>query len=233
MSTRHDLDALLDRALVKEPVPHGAPAREVEERIRRAIAGEQGKIAAVRPLAAPHVRAAIAGTVGLGAALAVAWVAGMHVRQPFPWVGAAAALAVAIVGLWFAMRLVVPGGAPSRPWVVAFLLVPLFFAGIVLALVGSDGALGPMKCLKLGLLVAVIPWLGTMAMLWRGYSLFPATAGGVAGTAAGLYGLAMLHLSCPMLTGPHLLFFHGGVLVIAAAVGAAIARLALNHRPPS
>lgn len=228
MSTRHDLDALLDRALGKDPVPPGAPSRELEDRIRRAVAGEQGTIAPVRPLAAPHVRAAIAGTVGLGAALAVAWVAGMHVRQPFPWVGAAAAIAVAVLGVWFAMRLVVPGGAPSRPWVVAFLLVPLFFAGIVLALVGSGGALGPMKCLKLGLLVAVVPWLGTMAMLWRGYSLLPATAGGVAGMAAGLYGLAMLHLACPMLAGPHLLFFHGGVLVVAAVVGAGIARFALR-----
>ena len=122
----------------------------------------------MRPLAAPPLRALGAGALGLGAALAVAWVAGMQVRAPFPWAGAGAAITVAVFGLWIAMRLAVPGDTPARGWIAGFLLVPLFFAGIVLALAGSDGALGPMKCLELGLIVAVVPWLGTLALLWRG-----------------------------------------------------------------
>ena len=93
---------------------------------------------------------------------------------------------------------------------------------------GSVGPAGPMQCLFLGLIISFVPWVIAMVLLWRGLPTAPTLTGAVAGMAAGLYGLAMLHLSCPNTSLMHLMFFHGGVIVLASLLGAGIGRLVLR-----
>ena len=76
------------------------------------------------------------------------------------------------------------------------------------------------------LFAAVVPLAATAALLWRrrvavGASLYAAVA-----TAGALAGQAALHLTCPVRTaGEHLFVFHTGGILLAALVGALVARV--------
>src|SRR5207302_7313698 len=108
---------------------------ELEAKIRARI----GAVNKVRPLAAPAVRAAGAALLGVAIAAAVAWAAGVRPLPDMPMgrpIAFLATVAASTLGLWLAMRLAIPGAHPARPWLVAFLLLPLAFAGVVLAIAG-------------------------------------------------------------------------------------------------
>lgn len=216
-----DLDPMLDR-LAHEPPP------ELAAKVRARI----GEVKPVKPLASPGARALAAAALGIAIAALVAWAAGVRPLPDMPMgrpVAFLATVAAATLGLWLAMRSAVPGSQPARPWITAFLLLPLAFFGVVLAVAGSAGPAGPMQCLTMGLIVSFLPWLIAMGMLWRGHPVAPTLTGAIAGMATGLYGLAMLHLSCPNTGMVHLMVFHGGVIVLASLVGAAIGRLVLSR----
>jgi hypothetical protein len=88
------------------------------------------------------------------------------------------------------------------------------------------------KCLVAGLAVALpAGWL-TWLILRRGYTVDRTAAGLAAGTLAGLAGLAMLELHCPISETYHILLWHIAVLPLAAAAGAALARIKGRHALP-
>lgn len=87
-------------------------------------------------------------------------------------------------------------------------------------------------CLVAGVLhaipVALLSWL----LLRRGFAVNPVTAGAIAGTLAGLAGVAMLELHCPNFEVLHVLVWHTAVVPVAGAAGACVAWL-LKRRTAS
>ena len=75
-------------------------------------------------------------------------------------------------------------------------------------------------CLTAGLLIAVPTALGVWFLLRRGFAVNPVSAGTVAGTLAGLAGVAMLELHCPNFEVFHVMLWHTGVVLVSAAAGA-------------
>lgn len=80
-------------------------------------------------------------------------------------------------------------------------------------------------CLAVGLLHAIpTAFLGWL-VLRRGFAVNSVTSGLVAGTLAGLAGLAMLELHCPNFEAPHILVWHLAVVPVSAAVGALMGKI--------
>lgn len=71
---------------------------------------------------------------------------------------------------------------------------------------------------------AVLLWI----VLRRGAPLSAGTLGATIGATAGLLGVTVLQFKCPMQEAPHLLVWHGGVLVMSTVAGSAVVLLA--HR---
>lgn len=191
------------------PAPRAA---ELEARVRAAI----GEVRPVKPLLPPIARAAIVAFLGLGIVTAMAApIADAQPRQP----GAIALVILAALGLYVAMRLSVPGTGQMRT-LGFWLVIPVLFSGRVLAQFGLAGDVHGLPCLILGASIAVLP-LGVASLLVaRGFATRPALTGAIAGVSAGAFGLALLTLNCPVLEGPHLAVFHGGVLFLSLAAGA-------------
>lgn len=85
-------------------------------------------------------------------------------------------------------------------------------------------------CLSAGLAFALPTGLASWWLLRRGFAVNPASAGRVAGTLAGLAGLAMLELHCPNFNALHLLVWHTGVILVSAGLAAFLARAASLRR---
>jgi hypothetical protein len=83
-------------------------------------------------------------------------------------------------------------------------------------------------CLLGGLGVAAPGAILLWIVLRRGAALSAVTLGATIGATAGLLGVTVLQFKCPLQEAPHLLVWHGGVLVTATVAGAAVALLA--HR---
>src|SRR5215469_7046139 len=107
---------------------------------------------------------------------------------------------------------------------------------ISIALLTSMGMLFPwdagarfiaqgMPCLVAGVGIAV----PTAAILWlflrRGAPLSKITSGATLGATAGLLGVTALQIKCPHQEAPHLLVWHGSVLLIAAGAGVLVGYL--------
>lgn len=217
--TNDDVEKTLDR------LPKAAPSPALGARISESI----GEVTPVRALLPPAVRAGVATLLGIAVAGGIAWVAGVRPMDGAQWAIFALLAATAGGGAWIAMRMAVPGEAPPPALRAAFLLVPVLLAALVILLVGTRGGVGPGSCLRHGLLGAVVPWLVSVILLARGFPTAPVVTGGIGGMVAGLWGVSMLHLTCPMTTGPHLMLWHGGVLVVSAIVGAVTGRVAFGR----
>jgi hypothetical protein len=77
-------------------------------------------------------------------------------------------------------------------------------------------------CLGLGSAFAVpTTWL-TWQLMKRGFVVEPVMAGVLAGLVGGLAGLCMLEVHCPLLTVPHVGFWHVAVVVVSLAFGACL-----------
>jgi len=87
-----------------------------------------------------------------------------------------------------------------------------FSAGIACLITGLEHAVP----------IALLGWL----LLRRGFAVNPISAGGVAGTLAGLGGLAVLELQCPNFQAAHVLVWHMAVVPLSAAAGALVAWVA-------
>jgi hypothetical protein len=116
-------------------------------------------------------------------------------------------------------RRVAPGALLA---IVSGLLVGLF-ALLFRDYHTSDFFSAGIACLLTGLLYAVPTALLAWLLLRRGFAVNPVAAGLVAGTLAGLAGLAMLELHCQNFQAAHVLAWHIAVIPLSAAAGAFVA----------
>jgi hypothetical protein len=77
-------------------------------------------------------------------------------------------------------------------------------------------------CLRFGCLCAAGAGLLTWLVVRRGLSTSPVAAGATCGFFAGLTGVAVLALHCPVLEAPHILVWHFGAMMLAGLSGALI-----------
>jgi hypothetical protein len=75
------------------------------------------------------------------------------------------------------------------------------------------------KCLLAGLACAIPAAIVIGLVLRRGFVLDWPAAGIAAGTLAGLAGIAMLELHCPILKVPHIMFWHVAVVWVSGIGG--------------
>jgi hypothetical protein len=78
-------------------------------------------------------------------------------------------------------------------------------------------------CLAAGLLHAIPAGLASWLILRRGFAVNAVGAGLLAGTLAGLAGVAMLELHCPNFQALHVMLWHSAVIPVSAAAGALLA----------
>ena len=75
------------------------------------------------------------------------------------------------------------------------------------------------RCLLAGLACAIPAAILIFLLLRRGFILDYRAAGLAAGTLAGLAGIGMLELHCPILKAPHILFWHVAVVWVSGIGG--------------
>ena len=75
-------------------------------------------------------------------------------------------------------------------------------------------------CLVAGLAHAIPTAFASWLLLRRGFAANPLTAGLVAGTLAGLAGVAMLELHCANFQALHVMLWHTAVILVSAGGGA-------------
>ncbi len=141
----------------------------------------------------------------------------------------AAVLLVAILFSAATVKEIIPGARK--------LIHPLWLtAGSVLLLAVSVTAVIPdfglnnfralgLPCLRLALSCAAICGFLASWFFRRGYPTAPVQASLTFGVFAGLSGVAVLALHCPVLNAPHILIWHLGALPISGLVGAGIGSL--------
>jgi hypothetical protein len=106
--------------------------------------------------------------------------------------------------------------------IVAFLAVDaILFRDYSLGNFVPDGIV----CLRAGLEIAAPVGAGAWLVLRRGFAVNPPSAGLAAGTLAGLAGVVMLELHCPLFLAPHIMVWHAAVIPVAAMAGMGIASL--------
>ncbi len=75
-------------------------------------------------------------------------------------------------------------------------------------------------CLRLGTLCAIPGGLAAWALMRRGFVTNPPHAAMGGGALAGLLGIAVLALHCPILSAPHIIVWHVGVIAVTSVAGA-------------
>ena len=88
--------------------------------------------------------------------------------------------------------------------------------------VGASSVSQGRACLGAGLTLAVPAALASFLLGRRGAVLNRVMAGATIGAMSGLFGVSVLQFHCPILEASHIVIWHGGVLLIAIAAGAAI-----------
>ena len=198
------------------------PIRDLLSRMEpvRPLAPERYWVAA---LAAIFVAIAVAGAARLG----FFGVNALSAAQLIVILGLLAAAAIA-AAIGVAREMAPAGMRALHPAALAAISIGLFAAAAALlfrdysvARFGSG-----IRCLRAGLLFAAPAAAMTWIVARRGFILDRVAAGTGIGLLAGLTGLAMLELHCPILTAPHVIVWHAGVLVLSAAAGAIAGRLA-------
>jgi hypothetical protein len=133
------------------------------------------------------------------------------------WIGAVASVAE-----------MVPGSRrPVAPWLLS--VCGCVALDAVFGLLFDDYRIGRfvprgVACLTAGLVLALPAFIATWLLLRRGFAVDTAAAGVAKGTLAGLAGVTMLELHCPIFEAPHLLVWHIAVLPVCGIVGVLTAR---------
>jgi MFS family permease len=138
------------------------------------------------------------------------------------------ALGITLFSICLAWQMI-PGSLPRLSAGVFFALIAAGFAGGIVLLFPWHApepffARG-WPCLGMGVGLALPAGLLFWLVARRGAALGLVRLGGTLGAIAGLVGVSVLQFTCDRQEGEHLLFWHGGVLVVSAAAGVLIAYL--------
>jgi len=212
------------------------------EALRRAIYAD---LKPVRPLASPFRRSILLVPWTL-LALATFW-GKFGFRPDLPQLGAVLAWGLSIAQLLLALMVAVSSLKESTPgsglprtslWACALGAFGFHLAGLALAFRQSPFPAPPglvsvelRTCLYYEFLIAAPLLLIGLWLLSRGLPFRPATAGALAGLAAGLLADSSWRLICPFTFPSHVLPSHTGPILAMAALGAALGALMDRLRP--
>jgi hypothetical protein len=219
-------DPEIDRALSESPAVDRSVLDRISSRIRE-------DLKAVRPMTS--ARALAAQLIAVAALAAFCFASGIGLHAVHRLTGSQAALifpAVAIL-IWLAAEgasaAMVPGaGRAVRP--LPLMALACAVLAVVFALAFHDYSTASflsqgVGCLRAGLLNALGAALLAWLVLRRGFAVDSAAAGAAVGALAGLAGVLMLELHCPILKAPHAMLWHTAVIPLSGAAGWVMGRL--------
>jgi hypothetical protein len=118
----------------------------------------------------------------------------------------------------------IPGGRHRIPLPVQIILPVVLVALVTLLIFPQFGTYRFVRqgepCLRIGLLCAIPAALILAIAMRRGFITDRLAAATTAGSFAGLFGIGVLALHCPIQNSAHILVWHFGVIVIAILAGA-------------
>lgn len=217
-----DIDGILNRAGAEG----GEPA--TDEFVRSVLGRIEPSLRPVRPLWPPWMLSCALGLAAIVVALLGAQFCGMYGWEEMGLTervavlgGIAAVGAVCCVGLTARMipgarTLAGPVALPAGAVAIVLTVLALLFRSYAV----DDFLENGLICFRAGLSCAVAMGLAAGLVTLRGYAVDPAAAGAAGGALAGLSGVGMLALHCPIFDLPHVATWHVGVMVVGAGVGA-------------
>jgi hypothetical protein len=229
---REEIDRILAQAAGRS-VPHSLNPAVIE----RAKAALPEKLAPVRPLASPWVFTSV--LLGAFAVVSVlcAWLLGLRGLRALNGIQLTVIFPVLLAGAGVAavagVREMRPAGG-QRIGRFALAVSTLALLGAFALLLRdydtqkfvSEGV----PCLVAGLACAIPAAIAIWLFLRRGFVLDLPAAGLAAGTLAGLAGIAMLEMHCPILKASHVMFWHVAVVPVCGIGGLLIGAVAQSVR---
>jgi len=219
--TPQDMDGILAQAANRT-----APQSDNSAAIARAKASLPRSFGSVRPMRAAWAFVSLFVAAFAAVAVCGAWALGVRGLPVLSLVQRAVIFSVVLAGACIAavasVREMRPaGGTRSGPIALTIgILAPLVaFACLFQDYNFQNFVPEGVKCLLAGLACAVPAALLIALILRRGFILDYRAAGITAGTLAGLSGLGMLELHCPILNAPHIMFWHVAVVWVSGSGG--------------
>jgi len=226
--TPQDMERILAQA-----VNRSAPPDLDSAAIARAKASLPDSLGPVRPIRSARVFVFLFVTAFAAIALCGALMFGVRGLPVLSVVRRAIIFPVVLAGAWIAaianVREMRPaGGSRMGPpaLAIAFLAPLAAFALLFQDYNFQNFVPEGVKCLLAGLACAIPAVIIIFLLLRRGLILDYGTAGLTTGTLAGLAGLAMLELHCPILKAPHIMFWHVAVVWVSGISGWLVGRIA-------
>jgi len=201
------------------------------EQMKRIEAVMLGNLIPVQPLASPRALFSAFALVFLAIVAAGSSLLGtdgwrvLNIFQKIvvflPMAAGAGLLALSLV------RLMAPGSkhavSPARSSIGVLLSLALVIATVFPSQGESGFVPAGLRCLRTGLACAVPAGVLFWSLVRRGAILSPGLTGAIAGGLAGLVGMTVLEVRCPILSGYHILVWHCGVALLAMPGGLALA----------
>ena len=227
---------ILDQIAATPPLPAPAMGKELE--------AELGKLAPVSPRRPRRQLAmlAVASFAYAALLLGVLTIRDDMSGLPVAWIVGAGAL-------WFAgfcipayLALVPRPGSMMPRWTLALIVAAIAsVAYMILGLSIHPSMPGVSRdygwahffrghgCLWLGLATALVPVILGVIFLRGALVMRSRWVAAALGAAGGCVGGLLLHMHCPIADGPHIGLIHGGVVLVAAALTAALAPRATDR----
>lgn len=230
------VDTALD-ALANSPAPSPPP-------LPAALEAELGNLAAVTPRRPLRQLAmfAVASLVYAGGLLAFLSLRADLAELPHAWIAGAGSAWFLGFGLSAYFALVPKAGSMTPRWRAAIAMTALTSVAFVVMglMVHPEGAhsmhygmphlLKGHGCLWLGLATALVPVILGAIFLRGAVPVFSRWVAAGIGAAGGCLGGLLLHMHCRIADGPHIGFVHGGVVIVAALLSAALVPRATRIR---
>jgi len=219
--TPQDIDRILAQAANRS-----APSDSDSAEIARATASLPGSLAPVRPIRSPWLFVLLLVAAFAAIALSGAAIFGIRGLPVLSIVRRAVIFPVILAGAGIAAvasaREMRPAGGTriSRVALAVAVLAPLAaFALLFQDYDFRNFVPEGVRCLLAGLACAIPAGLVIFLLLRRGFILDYRATGLAAGSLAGLAGIGMLELHCPILKAPHIMFWHVAVVGISGIGG--------------
>jgi hypothetical protein len=219
--TPGNIDKILSNAADRSV--SGEPDRNAIEGAKAAI---PRSFEAVRPLPPVTVLVSIFIVVFVAVAVGGAAILGMRGFPALSWaeriVISGVLLATAGIAAFASAREMSPAGGrriATGALVVITLILAIAFAALFRNYDTHKFVSEGVPCLNAGLLFAIPAALVIWFLLRRGFVLNWRTAGIAAGTLAGLSGIGVLEVHCPILKAPHVMFWHLAVVLLSGVGG--------------